>query len=132
MEALKGALLFARTFEILGYNTFPSSDSERYDIIEAIIFNKKDLVIDFCRAIQEASVVDSFVTPYPWEMPGYTDEVIMASGSFIDGSSIELSADGPLREPYVAYFQGGLSYYHCKYALMVVLQKFINKGYLIL
>ncbi|WP_099203207.1 aminotransferase class I/II-fold pyridoxal phosphate-dependent enzyme [Miniphocaeibacter massiliensis] len=130
MEALKGALLFARTFEKLGYKTFPSSDAERFDIIEAIMFEKEELVIEFCRAIQEASVVDSFVVPYPWEMPGYTDKVIMASGSFIDGSSIELSADGPLREPYIVYFQGGLNYFQCKYALMLVLQKFKNKEFI--
>ncbi|QQK07610.1 aminotransferase class I/II-fold pyridoxal phosphate-dependent enzyme [Miniphocaeibacter halophilus] len=130
MEALKGALLFARVFEKLGFKTFPNSNSTRYDIIEAIVFEREELVIDFCRTIQEASVVDAFVTPYPWEMPGYTDKVIMASGSFIDGSSIELSADGPLREPYIAYFQGGLNYYQCKYAVMLVLNKFLNKGYI--
>lgn len=130
MEALKGAILFAKTFEILGYETFPSSESERFDIIEAIVFNKEELVIEFCRAIQESSAVDSFVVPYPWDMPGYTDKVIMASGSFIDGSSIEISADGPLRKPYVAYFQGGLNYFQCKYALMNVLKKFIDNNYI--
>ncbi len=130
MEALKGALLFAKAFEKLGFKTFPSSDSERYDIIEAIVFNDENLVIDFCRTIQESSVVDAFVTPYPWEMPGYTDKVIMASGSFIDGSSIELSADGPLREPYIAYFQGGLNYFQCKYALMNIIEKFLEKEYI--
>ena len=132
MEALKGALLFAKAFETLGFKAFPSSDSERYDIIEAIVFNDENLVIDFCRTIQESSVVDAFVTPYPWEMPGYTDKVIMASGSFIDGSSIELSADGPLREPYIAYFQGGLNYFQCKYALMNIIDKFLEKEYITL
>lgn len=126
MEALKGALLFASTFESLGFKTFPNSNSTRYDIIEAIQFEDEELVVEFCRSIQEASVVDSFVTPYPWDMPGYTDKVIMASGSFIDGSSIEISADGPLREPFVAYYQGGLNFYQCKLALMKVLQKFVE------
>lgn len=130
MEALKGALLFAKAFEELGFKAFPSSDSERFDIIEAIVFEKEELVVEFCRIIQESSAVDAFVTPYPWDMPGYTDKVIMASGSFIDGSSIELSADGPLREPYVAYFQGGLNYFQCKYALIKILGRFMEKGYI--
>lgn len=126
MEALKGALLFAAAFEKLGYKTFPNSSKERFDIIEAIQFEDEELVVEFCRSIQKASVVDSFVMPYPWDMPGYTDKVIMASGSFIDGSSIEISADGPLREPYVAYYQGGLNFYQCKLALMEVLNTFLK------
>ncbi|WP_300410524.1 methionine gamma-lyase family protein [Lagierella sp.] len=126
MEALKGALLFALAFEKLGFKTFPQSSKDRFDIIEAIEFQDEEFVIEFCRSIQKSSAVDSFVTPYPWDMPGYTDKVIMASGSFIDGSSIEISADGPLREPYVAYYQGGLNYFQCKLALMQVLMSFLK------
>jgi len=127
MQALKGALLFGNIFNSLGFETIPKVDDKRSDIIQAIIFNDPNKVIEFCRGIQEASAVDSHVTPYPWPMPGYTDEVIMASGSFIEGSSIEISADGPLREPYVAYYQGGLSYYQCKLAAMIVLKRLIDK-----
>ena len=127
MQALKGALLFGNIFNNLGFQTIPKVDDGRSDIIQAIIFNDPEKVIEFCRGIQEASAVDSHVTPYPWPMPGYSDEVIMASGSFIEGSSIEISADGPLREPYVAYYQGGLSYYQCKLAAMIVLKRLINK-----
>lgn len=127
MQALKGALLFGNIFNNLGFQTIPKVHDGRSDIIQAIIFNDPEKVIEFCRGIQEASAVDSHVTPYPWPMPGYSDEVIMASGSFIEGSSIEISADGPLREPYVAYYQGGLSYYQCKLAAMIVLKRLINK-----
>lgn len=120
-EALKGALLNAGVYKKLGYEVVPNLDDKRSDIIQGIKFNNREAVIKYCQGIQAASVVDSYVTPIPWEMPGYDDEVIMASGSFIDGSSIELSADGPMREPYFAYYQGGLTYSHCRLGVMISL-----------
>lgn len=123
MEALKGALLAAKIFTDLGYNVIPSISDKRSDIVQAIEFKSEELVINFCQGIQSASPVDSYVTPQPWKMPGYEDEVIMAAGAFVQGSSIELSADAPIREPYIAYLQGGLSYIHCKTGLMVALNK---------
>lgn len=120
MQAMKSALLFSQVFKELGFKTIPDIDDKRSDIICAIILKNEERVIEFCRSIQEASVVDSHVIPYPWDMPGYDDKVIMASGSFIDGSSIEISADGPLREPYVVYFQGSLTYNQALIACMRV------------
>ncbi len=128
VEAIKGAILFGEIFSMLGYHVFPHKNEKRSDIILGITFNNPDMLIEFCRAIQAASAVDSHVTPYPWDMPGYSNQVIMASGSFIDGSSIELSADAPLKEPFSVFYQGGLSYYQCKLAAMLVLQKFLEKG----
>lgn len=130
-QALKSAILFSKVFSDLGYRTYPKIDDKRSDIICAIELGSADKVIDFCKMIQKSSVVDSHVTPYPWDMPGYDDKIIMASGSFIDGSSIEISADGPLREPYVVYYQGGLSYYQAMLACMKVLMKFKEKGYML-
>lgn len=121
-EALKGALLFGGVFNSLGYEITPKLDDKRSDIIQAIKFNNPDLVIKICEAIQAASPVDAHVTPVPWDMPGYTNEVIMASGAFVSGSSIELSADAPIREPYIAYIQGGLFYDHAKLGVMISLQ----------
>ncbi len=120
-DAVNSALLFSVAFEKMGYRTVPKSTDERSDIILAIELKNPELLKLFCRAIQESSPVDSFFTPEPWDMPGYEDKVIMAAGDFIEGSSIELSADGPLREPYIVYYQGGLTYYHAKFALMKVL-----------
>lgn len=117
-EAVKGALLVAAVYSELGFNIIPSIDDNRSDIIQAIEFNCPNRVIEFCRGIQEASAVDSYFTPEAWEMPGYEDKVIMAAGGFIEGSSIELSADGPMREPYYAYYQGGLTYEHCKLGVL--------------
>lgn len=122
-EALKGALLFAHVYNKLGYEVVPKINEERYDIIQTILLKDPEKVIKFCKSIQKASCVDSFVSPIPWPMPGYENDIIMASGSFIDGSSIEISADGPLREPYCVYYQGGLSYYQCKLAVMLSLQE---------
>lgn len=130
MEAMKGSKLFALAFHKKGYKTIPDIHEERYDIIQAIILKEPEKVIQFCQSIQKAASVDSYVSPQPWPMPGYENEIIMASGSFIDGSSIELSADGPLREPYCVYYQGGLSYYQCKLALMMVLQNLKNNNLL--
>ncbi|NMA49810.1 MAG: hypothetical protein GX947_08630 [Tissierellia bacterium] len=114
MEAVKGALLFANVYHNLGFKVVPKVDDKRSDIIQAIELGSPERVSEFCKGIQAASAVDSYVTPEAWDMPGYTDKVIMAAGGFIEGSSIELSADGPLREPYYAYYQGGLTYDQCK------------------
>lgn len=130
LEAVKSAILVSYIFEKLGYKTIPKYNEKRSDIIQVITLNDENKVIDFCRAIQEFCCVDSHVVPYPWDMPGYTDKIIMASGSFIDGSSIELSADGPLREPYNVYYQGGLNFYQTKIALINVLNIFYDKKYI--
>ena len=122
-SALKTAIFAANVFENLGYKVIPNSTESRHDIIQAIEFNKPEGLIKFCEGIQAAAPVDSYVTPEPWDMPGYDDQVIMAAGAFVQGSSIELSADGPLREPYTAFFQGGLTWYHCKLGILMGLQK---------
>ncbi len=117
-EALKGALLTALVYKDLGFRVVPDINDKRSDIIQGIEFKSREKVIKFCQGIQSASPVDSYVSPEPWDMPGYEDEVIMAAGAFVQGSSIELSADGPMREPYFAYYQGGLTYSHCKFGVM--------------
>lgn len=117
-NALKTAVLSAAVFESLGYETSPSSSEPHHCIVEAITLHDPEKIRRFCGAIQGASYVDSYVTPEGWEMPGYSDSVIMASGAFISGSSIELSADGPMKEPYIVFFQGALTYEHGKYAIM--------------
>lgn len=125
-EALKNAHFLAAMCEAYGFHASPSSKDVHHCIVEAIDFFDPDKVIAFCQAIQHASYVDSYVTPEPWEMPGYNDPVIMASGAFMNGSSIELSADGPLREPYTVYYQGGLTYEHGKYAIMRALTEIMK------
>ena len=125
-QALKTAALFASVFEGLGLMSMPASSAERSDIVQALRFERSEQLISFCRVIQSASPVDSFVVPEPWAMPGYTDEVIMAAGAFIQGSSIELSADGPIREPYTAYIQGGLTYSHGRIAAEAVLDELLK------
>lgn len=125
-EALKNAHFLAAMCEAYGFHASPSSQDVHHCIVEAIDFYDPDKVIAFCRAIQHSSYVDSYVTPEPWEMPGYNDPVIMASGAFMNGSSIELSADGPLREPYTVYYQGGLTYEHGKYAIMRALTEIMK------
>jgi len=122
-EALKGAILVSQVFHDLGYKTDPLPDDLRSDIIQAIQFGDREKLIKFCKTVQSYSPVDSYLTPIPDEVPGYEDQVIMAAGTFIEGSTIELSADGPLREPYVAYMQGGLNYAHVKLVLKGILQK---------
>ncbi len=117
-EALKGALLTAAVYKSLGFRVIPDVEDKRSDIIQGVELRSKERIIKFCQGIQYASPVDSYVAPNPWAMPGYEDEVIMAAGGFIEGSSIELSADGPIREPYIAYYQGGLTYEHCKIGVM--------------
>lgn len=121
--ALKGAIFAANIYEKLGFKVIPDSKEDRFDIIQAVEFNNPDYLIAFCKGIQAAAPVDSHVTPEPWDMPGYDSKVIMAAGAFISGSSIELSADGPLRPPYTAFFQGGLTWQHAKFGIMMSLQK---------
>lgn len=120
-DAIKGATLFSKCFEELGFKTIPASTDPRSDIVTAIELKKPEILEIFCKYIQFSSPVDSEFTPIAWDMPGYDDKVIMAAGDFIEGSSIELSADGPMRDPYYVYFQGGLSYYHIKFALIHLL-----------
>ncbi len=126
--ALKGAILCAKTYAALGFRVNPTPDASRSDIIQAVEFGSPDKVIAFCRGIQSASPIDSFVTPEPWAMPGYSSDVIMAAGAFVQGSSIELSADAPIREPYIAYFQGGLTYEHAKFGVIKSLQALVDAG----
>ena len=122
-EAVKGAILAAKVFEDLGFNSAPRHDEKRTDIIQNIIFGKPEHLEEFCRTIQSLSPVNGYVTPIPEYIPGYEDQVIMAGGTFIEGSTIELSADGPMRPPYTAYMQGGLNYAHVKIALSKILDK---------
>ncbi len=126
--ALKGAIFAANAYEKLGFIVVPDGKEERYDIIQAVELRSAKGLIAFCKGIQAAAPVDSFVTPEPWAMPGYDDDVIMAAGAFVQGSSIELSADGPLREPYAAYFQGGLTWYHAKLGIIMSMQKMYEEG----
>ena len=121
--AVKGASLCAKAFELLGFEVCPGADDIRSDIIQAVKLGNPERIIAFCRGIQAAAPVDSHVTPVPWDMPGYDDQVIMAAGAFVQGSSIELSADAPIREPYVVYFQGGLTYEHSKFGVIKALQE---------
>lgn len=122
-SALKGAIFAANVYERLGYNVFPKADDVRHDIIQAIELKEEKALLEFCKGIQYAAPVDSFVTPEPWDMPGYDSKVIMAAGAFISGSSIELSADGPLKPPYNVYFQGGLTWPHVRFGIINSLQK---------
>ena len=128
--AVKGAKLCARVYENLGYKTCPKSTDKRSDIIEAVVLGSPEKVEAFCRGVQQAAPVESYVTPEYGEMAGYKDEIIMAAGAFVQGSSIELSADGPKREPYIAYFQGGLTYEHSKFGVIKSLQSLKNNGLL--
>ncbi len=121
-NALKGSLLFARTYTKLGFETLPRDDMPPFDIVTSIKLGSADKLIDFCGAIQEISPIDSNVKPMPWDMPGYQDQVIMAAGAFVQGSSIELSADSPIKEPYIVYVQGGLTYEHAYLAVLHTLE----------
>ncbi len=125
--ALKGAIFAANIYEKLGFKVVPNGTESRHDIIQAVEFRDKDKMIAFCEGIQAAAPVDSFVTPEPWAMPGYDSDVIMAAGAFVQGSSIELSADGPIKPPYAVYFQGGLTWYHAKLGIMMSLQKLYER-----
>ena len=126
--ALKGAIFAANMYEKLGYKVVPNSTESRHDIIQAIEFGTKEGMVAFCKGIQAAAPIDSFVTPEPWAMPGYDSDVIMAAGAFVSGSSIELSADGPVKEPYAVYFQGGLTWHHAKFGMMKTLQTLLDDG----
>ena len=126
--ALKGAVFAANIYEKLGFDVIPNGTESRHDIIQAITFGKSEGVIAFCQGIQAAAPVDSYVAPEPWDMPGYDAPVIMAAGAFVQGSSIELSADGPIKPPYAVYFQGGLTWYHAKLGILMSLQKLVDAG----
>lgn len=126
--ALKGAIFAANAYEKLGFKVIPDGKEPRYDIIQAVELGSDKGLIAFCKGIQAAAPVDSFVTPEPWAMPGYDSDVIMAAGAFVSGSSIELSADGPLKPPYSVYFQGGLTWYHAKLGIMMSMQKMSDAG----
>ena len=125
-SALKGAIFAANIYERLGFDVIPNGTEERHDIIQAVTFGKPEGVIAFCQGIQNAAPVDSFVSCEPWDMPGYDSQVIMAAGAFVQGSSIELSADGPIKEPYAVYFQGGITTWHAKFGIMNSLQKLVE------
>jgi len=121
IEALKGAIFCSKLMEDAGFEVLPKYNDKRSDIIQAIKFNDKEKLINFCKGIQMASPIDSFATCEPWDMPGYTDKIIMAAGAFIQGASIELSADAPIREPYIAYLQGGLTFEHSSIGVLIAL-----------
>ena len=126
--ALKGAIFAANIYEKLGYHVIPNGSESRHDIIQAVEFGKSEGVIAFCKGIQAAAPVDSHVTPEPWAMPGYDSDVIMAAGAFVQGSSIELSADGPIKPPYAVYFQGGLTWPHAKLGILMSLEYLVRDG----
>ena len=130
--ALKGAVFAANVYESLGFPVVPDGSQSRHDIIQAVTFGNPEGVIAFCQGIQAAAPVDSFVTPEPWDMPGYDAPVIMAAGAFVQGSSIELSADAPIKPPYAVYFQGGLTWYHAKLGILMSLQKLLDAGLIVL
>lgn len=126
--ALKGAIFAANIYEKLGFAVIPNGSESRHDIIQAVTFGNPEGVIAFCKGIQAAAPVDSYVEPEPWAMPGYDSDVIMAAGAFVQGSSIELSADGPIKPPYAVYFQGGLTWQHAKLGILMSLQKLVDAG----
>ena len=126
--AEKGAIFAASLYEPLGFRCVPGAAESRHDIIQAVELGSEEAMVAFCRGIQAAAPVDSFATPMPWDMPGYDSKVIMAAGAFVQGSSIELSADGPIRPPYAVYFQGGLTWYHAKLGILMSLQKLCDAG----
>ena len=126
-SALKGAIFAASLYEDLGFSVLPDKTEDRHDIIQAVTLGSAERVIAFCRGIQAAAPVDAYVTPEPWDMPGYDCKVIMAAGAFVSGSSIELSADAPIREPYAVYFQGGLTWPHAKLGIIKSLQQLVDE-----
>ena len=126
--ALKGAIFAANIYEKLGFPVIPNGTEFRHDIIQAVTLGSPEGVVAFCQGIQAAAPVDSYVMPEPWDMPGYDSQVIMAAGAFVQGSSIELSADGPIKPPYAVYFQGGLTWYHAKLGILMSLQKLMDQG----
>ncbi|MEI6132477.1 MAG: methionine gamma-lyase family protein [Bacillota bacterium] len=130
VESLKGAIYTSAFMDLIGFEVSPKVSDKRGDIIQAIMFNDEKLLISFCEGIQKGSPVDSFVKPYPWDMPGYSHKIIMAAGGFIQGSSIELSADAPIKPPYIAYLQGGLVYEHVKLGVIIAVEKMVSEGLL--
>ena len=126
--AVKGAVFAAACYEKLGFRVVPSADETRHDIIQCVELGSRDGMVAFCKGIQSAAPVDSYATPEPWAMPGYDSEVIMAAGAFVQGATSELSADGPIREPYAVYFQGGLTWHHAKLGILMSLQKLLDAG----
>ena len=126
--ALKGAIFAANIYERLGFKVVPNGTESRHDIIQAVEFQDAKAMVSFCEGIQAAAPVDSYVVPEPWAMPGYDSDVIMAAGAFVQGSSIELSADGPIKPPYAVYFQGGLTWEHAKFGILMSLQKLKDAG----
>ena len=122
--ALKGSILFGAVFEKMGYKTIPKQGASLGDIIRSIVFENKEDLVEFCRIIQSVSPIDAYVVPEPWDMPGYTEEVIMAAGTFVGGASLELTADAPIKPPYIAYVQGGLTYEHIKLAILKCIEYF--------
>ena len=128
--AVKGALLCGQVYKMLGYDIRPGVNDHRSDIIQSVKLGSPEAVVAFCEGIQAAAPIDSYVTPIPWEMPGYESEVVMAAGAFVQGSSIELSADAPIREPYIVYFQGGLTYEHSKFGVIKSVNQLYEKGLL--
>ena len=131
-QALKGSIFTSRLLEIIGIDSKPYFSEKRTDIIQSITFHSEETMIAFCQGIQENSPINSYVSPYPSEMPGYAEKVIMAAGTFIQGSSIELSIDGPIKEPYISFMQGGLTYAHVKIAVVQTIKKLIEQGYIII
>lgn len=129
-EAIQGAIFSAKALEYFGFKTSPAFDTKRTDLIQSVEFDNKEQMIAFCQSIQHASPINSHVTPYPAEMPGYENDVIMAAGTFIQGASLELTADGPIRPPYTVFVQGGLIYAHVKLAIIEAIELFIEKGYI--
>ena len=127
-SAVRGAVFAAGCYEKLGFRVVPGSGETRRDIIQAVELGSREAMVAFCKGIQSAAPVDSYVTPEPWAMPGYESEVIMAAGAFVQGASIELSADGPIRPPYAVYFQGGLTWYHAKLGILMSIQKLLDAG----
>ena len=130
MESLKGAVFSALLFEKMGYLTYPKFDAFRQDIIQLITFNEEEQLLQFCRGVQAGSPIDSNVTPYPWDMPGYADKIVMAAGTFVQGASIEFSADAPLKKPYIAYMQGGLTYTQVKLGVLKACDMMLKEGML--
>ena len=127
-SAVRGAVFAAGCYESLGFRVVPGSGEIRRDIIQAVELGSREAMVAFCKGIQSAAPVDSYVTPEPWAMPGYESEVIMAAGAFVQGASIELSADGPIRPPYAVYFQGGLTWFHAKLGILMSIQKLLDAG----
>ena len=127
-SAVRGAVFAAGCYEKLGFRVVPGSGETRRDIIQAVELGSREAMVAFCKGIQSAAPVDSYVTPEPWAMPGYESEVIMAAGAFVQGASIELSADGPIRSPYAVYFQGGLTWFHAKLGILMSIQKLLDAG----